>query len=576
MAETELEYGGTLEASATDPRVVSGLLIPYGVTGRTNLGALVLDAAATELPVDPAGTIGLNVGHDRTNPVGRAVSLEPRPEGLYASFRIADGEAGDEALEGVTSGRRKGLSVEADIRGIKAGRALFARVFGAALVERPAFPGAMLLAADANPDPNITEETTETTETAPDGSTVDTKTTTTEELEDLGDGVTRVTRTIKTVTDTTPGDTPPVDPNQPVLPAEGVASVPTTTPATVPPSLMAQYGTGARTAPHTEPETPKGITAGQLFAALAEAHRSGNRELLDRLQDEGRTASVLYGALTDITATSGVNPIGTTVQQPQWIGEVWAGRTYQRRYIPLFGSKNLTGFGISGFRWTTKPGVGPWSGNKTSVPSTGAAVEPFEREVQGLAGANDIDRRYRDFSVPGFWESYFRFMTDSYSKQSDEGVFATVLADAPRIIPGAVPAGINAGLAAIVDGALAVLDEGTPTFSVVAKDVWRDILLTPKDKVTEYLNSSLGLEEGRVDTFRIIPARAADLPAGATLTGIGSAADAYELPGAPIRVEGLDMAKGGIDPGVFGYYGAVTLEPAAFAYTGPVRVGVDD
>ena len=39
----------------------------------------------------------------------------------------------------------------------------------------------------------------------------------------------------------------------------------------------------------------------------------------------------------------------------------------------------------------------------------------------------------------------------------------------------------------------------------------------------------------------------------------------YELPGSPIRVEAIDMTKGGIDPGVFGYYATMVNQPLAIA-----------
>jgi hypothetical protein len=44
------------------------------------------------------------------------------------------------------------------------------------------------------------------------------------------------------------------------------------------------------------------------------------------------------------------------------------------------------------------------------------------------------------------------------------------------------------------------------------------------------------------------------VPAGSTIVGAKPAISWYEREGSPIRVETVDLAHGGIDGGVFGYY----------------------
>lgn len=568
MPETQID-AGTLTASRED-RTVTGLLVPYEEECRSNLGRFKVGTGAFTLPAD-AAIVGFNEEHDRESVIGRATQLHETPQGIVGTFSIARTPEGDQALEDIAAGRRKHLSSEVAGVVIRAGRAVGGRLFGAALVLQPAFPSATLLAAavDTGEDPEPQEEVHEETTTAPDGSVVDTKTTVTEETEDLGDGKSRRTTTTVVVEETTP----PEEGTQPV-------TTPPAAPAAPPQTLVARLRGGqapATSTPRTPP-APAGISKETLFAGLAAATQDpyGNEDLVSWLSKQGRAGATLYGrredtlqaALSDIKATTvpnGGHAIAPTMVQPQWLGEIWADRVYQRRYIPLFASKPLTGFGIQGYKWKTKPGVGPWAGNKENVPSNPIEVEPYSYEPEGLAGANDIDRRFRDFNVPGFWESYFKYMTESYAKQSDQGVLATVVENAAHVPMGAVPAGIAPGLVAIVDGALAVLDQGSPTFALVAKNVWRQLLLTPKDKVLEYLSESLGLEEGQAIGFKILPATGADLANDQVLVGIGSAACSFELPGSPIRVEGLDMARGGIDPGLFGYWNAIVEEETAFA-----------
>jgi hypothetical protein len=154
-------------------------------------------------------------------------------------------------------------------------------------------------------------------------------------------------------------------------------------------------------------------------------------------------------------------------------------------------------------------------------------------------------------------------MTQSYDRQADAACLLDLLAAATPVVAGAVPAGVSSGMASVVDGALSILDRGIPSFAVVAKDVYRDILLTRNDDTLTYLNTSLGLEEGTIESFRVVPH--GNMTAGAVLVGAKEAATSHELAGVPIRVEGLDMVRGGIDPGVFGYAGNVIHDASALS-----------
>ena len=107
----------------------------------------------------------------------------------------------------------------------------------------------------------------------------------------------------------------------------------------------------------------------------------------------------------------------------------------------------------------------------------------------------------------------------------------------------------------IVDGALKVLDETDtmPNFAVVASDLWRDLVLTREEDRLAYLDAALGLEDGTAAKFRIMPA--SQMTATTVFVGARDAVTVHELGGeTPIRVEAQNIANGGIDEGVFGYY----------------------
>jgi hypothetical protein len=128
-----------------------------------------------------------------------------------------------------------------------------------------------------------------------------------------------------------------------------------------------------------------------------------------------------------------------------------------------------------------------------------------------------------------------------------------------------VPAGVSKAASYIVDGALAIIDTALPTFAIVSKDLYRDLLLTRTEDVLAYLNLALGLEAGSVASFSIVPG-ATGWPADTVVVGAKPAATIYELPGTPIRVEALNIANGGIDTGLFGYIAAGFNDDGGLAY----------
>lgn len=555
MTDTVIEIdAGTLMFSADDELTSTGLLVPFGVECASGLGRFSVDTGVFELPTDTTG-MSLNLDHEREHPVAAFVAVENAADGIRARFKYADTDAGRAAFQEGKSGRRRHLSAEVRNVVIRGGKAVSGVLFAAAQVERPAFPGATLLAAAADTVevdglevPAHSETSYSDSYTAKDGSGSESNTDTVEDVTDNGDGTKTIKRTTTTVTTVT----------EPTTSNEGDSTVGEQ--ATIPDTL---------TASHVAPVIPQGTSLAQLNATLAQAIKTQDRTLLASLQDEGAQGATLYAALTDIKGST----VAPALALPQWIGEVWGKRTFDRRYIPLLAHADLTSFSVQGFKWTTPPTMALWTGDKAAVPSTGVVIDPFNADAKGWAGANDVDRRLRDFEFPEFWDGYWRHMANSYAQLSDTDAIATLVAEATPVVAGAVPAGMTQAATSIVDGALAIMDQGIPTFAVVAKDLWRQLVLTPKDQTLEYLSVSLSLQEGQLEGFKIIPARGTDVAAGKVLVGIGQAATTYELPGSPLRVEGLDMVKGGIDPGAFGYAVTTVEESDVFSLVSPAPAG---
>lgn len=129
-----------------EERLVTGLMLPYGEIGFTNLGKVTASKGAVSLPEDIT-SVTLNMEHTDTRPVGRATSIEETDEGLVATFKIAKTTTGDDLLEEISDGLRSGLSVEVDSPIIKAGQMLSGLLTACAAVVNPAFNSARVLTA---------------------------------------------------------------------------------------------------------------------------------------------------------------------------------------------------------------------------------------------------------------------------------------------------------------------------------------------------------------------------------------------------------------------------------------------
>ena len=505
-----------------EARTLKGLLLPFGEasgTAATGQTGVTFSADDIDLPRD-ASVVTLNREHDRHDPVGRATLLEKRPAGVYAEFRLADTEEADDWLSRQKESLRK-LSAEVRFAADK----VRARLTGAALVTEGAFASAALfaLAEDVPPTP------AEHMEIAADVLPVDVTVTT-----PAGDSA---------LYTQTPDAAPATD-NQ------GNGGFAAMSESIVPAGVAT-------------PEAPKvDVSASALFAALAQNGRSGDTAPLAAFRQMDAATSGMFAAyapLTDVTAT------GTAASvQAQFVGEIYKKRTFAQKVLPLFGHDNLTALKVEGWQWTTEPAVAAYAGDKAAVPSNTPVLAAVSATAERIAGAHDTDRALRDFGNAQFWSSYFRAMSDSYARVADTKVYTTIAAGATVVAPGAVPAGSDPGTVAIIDGALAVIDAGyTPTFALVSSAIFRTLLLTPKDQVLEYLNSAMGLEEGQMAGFKFIPH--ASLAAKRVIVGAKEAATVYELPGAPVRVEGLDVSHGGIDPALYGYLATLINDAAALA-----------
>lgn len=504
MTSVRIE-AGTLTASRAE-RTVTGLLIPFGELGRTNLGRFAVEPDAFTLPADPS-VITLNRQHDPSVPLGRATALTKTTAGVMATFAVAAVPEGDAYLDEVDAGQRNGLSAEVADVVIRAGKGIAGRLFAAAAVVAGAFPSATLLAADVGEI-----ETTEDEEPSADATEVADKESTMDEDE---------TETTEVVEETPTEEEP--------LKASLPASV---TPA----------------------RTKKAAT---LLASLT-----------------GKAmpqAATLMAALDNITAADAL-----PAQERQWLGEIYGSRTYRRRFANLTQPGTLTALKAIGWRFVEDktPEVDDYAGFPAQPHSNEVKSESVELTAARLAGAGAVDRAFLDFPTPEFWSGYFREQSNSYERKLDHHARDAYIAGATEVTAGTVPTGVATAAAYIVDGAMAIIEaeRDLPAWAIVGSDLYRALLLTRADDLLAYLTIALGIEEGSIEGFRIVPSSVATL-ASKVLVGTKTSATVYELPGVPIRVDTVAIASGAVERGAFGYHAELINDTKGLALVGPEDEG---
>lgn len=521
-------------------RLVKGILLPFGELSRRSVSGtapVMFGPGTVKLPRDPA-VVTLNREHDQFAPIGRAVVLEERvSEGIYSEFAIANTDEGDAWLaENVNAdgtvkpdGPLRKLSAEVSKLVVRAGKAISSALTGGAVVPEGAFASAALFALDEPVELAPDDELA----TCPDCGAQLTVTGPDITLTHNEDGSHTVNIPAPTTSDAAPAEDNPEERQ----------------------ALMGNIVPGGAQAEVTDRPTLNG-----LFAAIAR----GDRESTEPYAD----SHVLFALANIQDAGPAGATIGADTDRRGYLGELWQRAPYQRRFVPLVSQETLTDYRMTGWKWVTEPEMADYNGNAEEVPSNAVDTVPVDVEAKRLAGGNRLDRKFRDFNNSEVIGSYLVKQTESYKRKTDAKVVAGILAGSTVTAPGSVPAGVAKGLAAIVDGALGVIDtENRPAFALVAADLWRDIALMKADDKLAFLNAGFGLEEGDVDSFKILPVRVGagvgQLPAGRVVVSAKEAFTFWELGETPIRVEGVVPGNGAEDVAAFGYWTSLVNNSAA-------------
>jgi len=143
-------------------RTITGLIAPYNEVGFTSAGEVIFKPGAfKDLSAEK---IKLLADHEMSRPIGKMVSFESAPEGIYATFKLGSSTRATDSLIEASEGLKNGLSVGAritDYETNKQGQMIVtaATLKEVSLVTEPAFAEARVLEVAASATPEEEKET---------------------------------------------------------------------------------------------------------------------------------------------------------------------------------------------------------------------------------------------------------------------------------------------------------------------------------------------------------------------------------------------------------------------------------
>ena len=107
----EIKFNSDILTASTSKREITGIIVPFGKPGFTNMGEVVFEQGSLQLGND----VKLFEDHDMNKVRGRMISHEVTPMGIIGKFKVARTTAGDDILALAQDGLKSGLSIGASI-----------------------------------------------------------------------------------------------------------------------------------------------------------------------------------------------------------------------------------------------------------------------------------------------------------------------------------------------------------------------------------------------------------------------------------------------------------------------------
>lgn len=285
-----------------------------------------------------------------------------------------------------------------------------------------------------------------------------------------------------------------------------------------------------------------------LAAQMSTAGKSGN------VVEANRVIRELTAAWTNVVTTD----VGGLVQ-PQWLTEVIGLIEFGAPISAAFRSGVITSSPINYPYWIDLPDVGVQATQKTEIASGPAQIGTRTITVQTIAGGNDVARQAIDWSTPDFVAEYFRAATEVWARTADASFLADLVAAAGHTIDagGAPPTTSLIDIIGAAVGVAASAGVSGQILFVCSGDIYGALWTT----LATAMGSLFTAVNGGFPTPRVVLAPMA--APGTLIIAPSNAAISFTSPGAPVRLQALELSKGGVDLAVWGYYAHATLYPSA-------------
>ena len=456
-----LTFSAPIQAADTGRRIISGVVVPFGKVGHTNVGAVIFERGS--IAIHDGTKIKLLAQHEPTNPIGRAQSFQTTDDAIYGQFKLSASQKGNDYLIMAAEGLIDGLSVGVDVIASKPDHDGVIHVTAAvlkevSLVETPAFDNAKVLsvAAQMGDMEEAAEEVIENKEA------------------ELIDQISNAVDQLKTLQDVEEA----LDETQPDTESE--ASVDETTTAAKPEAIEDRPVIKA-SQPYITTTVRHGITSKGKYAEHKVKAALGNEE------------SKLWIAASEdpsnITAAADAMSTNPAFNPTQYLSQFVSNTNFGRPTIDAVGRGVLPASGMTINIPSLVTSAGGGSSTAPTVASTAESASPSDTgmtsayesvTVSKYAGQQTISLELLERSDPIFFDQLAIQLERAYLLATDAAMIAVLTAQGTQA---ATTAGTSAGLISYIGTEAPAAYAGSSYFAsnIVTNTSWWSTLIGAVD-----------------------------------------------------------------------------------------------
>lgn len=384
----EIKFSSDILTANTSKREITGIIVPFGRPGFTNMGTVVFEQGSLQLGND----IKLFEDHDMNKVRGRMISHEITPVGIIGKFKIARTSAGDDILTLAQDGLKSGLSIGASIDQYENKEdevyVTAAKILEVSVVDTPAFADAQITDVAAQK----ADETEVTANSASDEQTNQTES----EVTSMGN----------------PEEVTPVVETAPEVAVEASKAV----------SAPVAYA---------KPRVNTNVTAGEYAKAQFNALQGNNdaRDLVAAI--DAATTAENIGVVPPTYLRDLIGIIDNSMPFADSLEQGVLPNSGMKFYRPVIGTQATTAV----------------TAEAVEFDSTDTTITSKEIDVVKIAGANKVSVELLDRSDPAYLDVLLRELAASWAQKADAYAASIALAGAAVSTGGTLYAAIADGIA---------------------------------------------------------------------------------------------------------------------------------